>query len=136
MVSYYKNNSNEKFVTKLNLLFFDGSIDSSRAYHSNTIALRVTLLFVGLWWFSWTWVPVLFLKARPGPPIPSTVNKYTYSWKQVYYILYFVFHITFLCFVLFFFLYQNYHACHKHTYTHTHTHTHTNAWRTHYTYLT
>ena len=48
---------------------------------SSTLILRVVLFFVGLWWFTFTIPAALWLRPRPGPPLPfSNKSKQTRSW--------------------------------------------------------
>lgn len=43
---------------------------------STTVALRIVLLFIGSWWLAFTVPAALWLRPRPGPPIPfSTKGK-------------------------------------------------------------
>ncbi|PQE29106.1 autophagy Atg22 protein [Rutstroemia sp. NJR-2017a BBW] len=37
-----------------------------------TFSLRLVLFFVGLWWFLFTIPAAMWLRPRPGPPLPST----------------------------------------------------------------
>ena len=39
---------------------------------STTLGLRLVLLFIGLWWLAFTIPAALWLRPRPGPPIPFT----------------------------------------------------------------
>ncbi|QSZ33908.1 hypothetical protein DSL72_005482 [Monilinia vaccinii-corymbosi] len=39
-----------------------------------TFSLRLVLFFIGLWWFIFTIPAALWLRPRPGPPLPSTGN--------------------------------------------------------------
>ena len=39
---------------------------------STTLTLRIVLFLVGLWWFIFTIPAALWLRPRPGPPLPST----------------------------------------------------------------
>ena len=39
---------------------------------STTLALRIVLFIVGAWWFIFTIPAALWLRPRPGPPLPST----------------------------------------------------------------
>ena len=41
---------------------------------STTFSLRLVLFFVGLWWFVFTIPAALWLRPRPGPPIPFSAN--------------------------------------------------------------
>ena len=48
---------------------------------STTLTLRIVLFFVGLWWFTFTIPAALWLRPRPGPPLPfSNDGKQTRSW--------------------------------------------------------
>ncbi|KAI4093331.1 MAG: hypothetical protein LQ348_001418 [Seirophora lacunosa] len=48
---------------------------------SNTVALRIVLLFIGSWWLAFTIPAALWLRPRPGPPIPfSTRGKQRRNW--------------------------------------------------------
>ena len=54
---------------------------AGRLTTSSTLILRVVLFFVGLWWFTFTIPAALWLRPRPGPPLPfSNKNKQTRSW--------------------------------------------------------
>ncbi|KAI4139709.1 MAG: hypothetical protein L6R39_006153 [Caloplaca ligustica] len=49
--------------------------------NSNTVALRIVLLFIGSWWLAFTIPAALWLRPRPGPPIPfSTKGKQRRDW--------------------------------------------------------
>ncbi|KAL8943444.1 MAG: hypothetical protein Q9216_001082 [Gyalolechia sp. 2 TL-2023] len=41
---------------------------------STTVALRVVLCFIGLWWSAFTVPAALWLRPRPGPPIPFSIQ--------------------------------------------------------------
>lgn len=41
---------------------------------SSTLALRIALLFVGIWWFVFTIPASLWLKDRPGPPLKTGIS--------------------------------------------------------------
>lgn len=48
---------------------------------STTLILRVVLFFIGLWWFVFTIPAALWLRPRPGPPLPFSSNgKQRRSW--------------------------------------------------------
>ncbi|KAL8692541.1 MAG: hypothetical protein Q9218_002462 [Villophora microphyllina] len=48
---------------------------------STTLALRIVLLFIGSWWLAFTVPAALWLRPRPGPPIPfSTKGKQRRDW--------------------------------------------------------
>ena len=48
---------------------------------SNTFSLRLVLFVIGLWWFAFTIPAALWLRPRPGPPIPfSSKGKQKRSW--------------------------------------------------------
>ncbi|KAL8992682.1 MAG: hypothetical protein Q9169_006913 [Polycauliona sp. 2 TL-2023] len=48
---------------------------------STTVALRIVLLFIGLWWLAFTIPAALWLRPRPGPPIPfSSRGKQRRDW--------------------------------------------------------
>ncbi|KAL9005909.1 MAG: hypothetical protein Q9188_001323 [Gyalolechia gomerana] len=50
---------------------------------STTVALRVVLLFIGLWWLAFTVPAALWLRPRPGPPVPfSTKGKRRGDWAR------------------------------------------------------
>ncbi len=54
---------------------------AGRLTTSSTLILRVVLFFVGLWWFIFTIPAALWLRPRPGPPLPfSNKSKQTRSW--------------------------------------------------------
>lgn len=49
--------------------------------HQTTFSLRIALFLIGLWWFIFTIPAALWLRARPGPPLPSAPNGKQYqSW--------------------------------------------------------
>ncbi|KAL8923785.1 MAG: hypothetical protein Q9172_002966 [Xanthocarpia lactea] len=48
---------------------------------STTVALRIVLLFIGSWWLAFTIPAALWLRPRPGPPIPfSSDGKQRRNW--------------------------------------------------------
>ena len=48
---------------------------------STTVALRIVLLFIGAWWLAFTIPTALWLRPRPGPPIPfSPDGKQRRNW--------------------------------------------------------
>ncbi|KAL8654399.1 MAG: hypothetical protein Q9210_001523 [Variospora velana] len=48
---------------------------------SNTVALRIVLLFIGSWWLAFTIPAALWLRPRPGPAIPfSSKGKQRRDW--------------------------------------------------------
>ncbi|KAI4247529.1 MAG: hypothetical protein L6R40_001477 [Gallowayella cf. fulva] len=54
---------------------------TKRLSDSTTVALRIVLLFIGLWWLAFTIPAALWLRPRPGPPIPFSSNgKQTRNW--------------------------------------------------------
>jgi len=60
------------FVQLLSILFL---YLMSKSKHSSTLAVRMVLFFVGLWWFGFTIPAYLFLRDRPGPPLKSALSK-------------------------------------------------------------
>lgn len=49
--------------------------------HQTTFSLRIALFMIGLWWLTFTIPAALWLRARPGPPLPSARNGKQYqSW--------------------------------------------------------
>lgn len=59
---------------------------------SDTLALRIVLLFVGLWWLLFTIPAAMWLRPRPGPPLSFTskgkqIRTWTgyivYAWKSL-----------------------------------------------------
>lgn len=54
---------------------------TKRISDSTTVALRIVLLFIGLWWLAFTVPAALWLRPRPGPPIPfSSKGKQRRNW--------------------------------------------------------
>ncbi|KAL8954021.1 MAG: hypothetical protein Q9222_000143 [Ikaeria aurantiellina] len=60
---------------------------------STTLALRIVLLFIGSWWLAFTIPAAMFLRPRPGPPIPFTtqgkqrrdwVGYIAYAWSSLW----------------------------------------------------
>lgn len=60
--------------------------------HQTTFSLRLVLFLIGLWWFVFTIPAVLWLRPRPGPPLPSPkggkqhrswVSYMVYSWMSL-----------------------------------------------------
>lgn len=47
---------------------------------STTLTLRIVLFLVGLWWFLFTIPAALWLRPRPGPPLPFISNGKQRSW--------------------------------------------------------
>ncbi|KAJ8071580.1 hypothetical protein OCU04_001902 [Sclerotinia nivalis] len=63
--------------------------------NGTTFSLRLVLFFIGLWWFLFTIPAALWLRPRPGPPLPPTGNEnskgsrswlaYTiYAWSSLF----------------------------------------------------
>ena len=61
--------------------------------NSTTLILRIVLFFIGLWWFVFTVPAALWLRPRPGPPLPfssngkqrrSGVGYIAYAWSSLY----------------------------------------------------
>jgi UMF1 family MFS transporter len=58
---------------------------------STTFSLRLVLFVVGLWWFVFTIPAALWLRPRPGPPLPSAMkghrnwlNYVIYAWSSLW----------------------------------------------------
>jgi len=60
---------------------------------STTLTLRIVLFFVGLWWFAFTIPAALWLRPRPGPPLPFTsdgkqrrtwAGYIVYAWRSLF----------------------------------------------------
>ncbi|KAL8764828.1 MAG: hypothetical protein Q9209_007860, partial [Squamulea sp. 1 TL-2023] len=47
---------------------------TKRLSDSTTVALRLVLFFIGLWWLAFTIPAALWLRPRPGPPVPFSSN--------------------------------------------------------------
>ncbi|TAQ83321.1 hypothetical protein B7494_g8354 [Chlorociboria aeruginascens] len=61
------------------------------AMKSTTFSLRLVLFVVGAWWFVFTIPAAMWLRPRPGPPLPSTSGKprswvayIIYAWASLY----------------------------------------------------
>ncbi|KIW35335.1 uncharacterized protein PV07_02037 [Cladophialophora immunda] len=61
------------------------------ATKSTLLSLRLVLLLVGLWWFVFSIPAALWLRPRPGPPLPTEltgryawVGYVTYAWKALF----------------------------------------------------
>ena len=61
--------------------------------NSTTLALRIVLFFIGIWWLAFTIPAALFLRPRPGPPLPygkdgkrdkRWIGYLIYSWKSLW----------------------------------------------------
>ena len=55
---------------------------------STTFSLRLVLFVVGLWWFIFTVPAAMWLRPRPGPPLPEDgkqnwVGYFTYAWSSL-----------------------------------------------------
>lgn len=59
---------------------------------SSTLGLRLVLLFVGIWWIAFSIPAALWLRPRPGPPMPFTshgkqrrswINYVSYAWRSL-----------------------------------------------------
>lgn len=62
------------------------------ATHKTTFSLRLVLFIIGLWWFVFTLPSALWLRPRPGPPLPPSdsrrrrwaiLNYLIFSWKSL-----------------------------------------------------
>jgi MFS transporter, UMF1 family len=55
---------------------------------STTFSLRLVLFIIGTWWLLFTIPAALWLRPRPGPPLPSShqtwFNYLTYAWRSLY----------------------------------------------------
>ena len=58
---------------------------------STTFSLRLVLMVVGLWWFLFTIPAAMWLRPRPGPPLPSALTGHRawvayiiYAWKSLF----------------------------------------------------
>lgn len=65
----------------------------SRLTTSSTLILRIVLFFIGLWWFAFSIPAALWLRPRPGPPLPfsgdskqrGTWSRYiSYAWGSLF----------------------------------------------------
>ncbi|KAA8650013.1 MFS transporter [Aspergillus tanneri] len=58
--------------------------------HQTTFSLRLVLFLIGLWWFIFTIPAALWLRPRPGPPLPYTnqnsswIGYIVFAWKSLY----------------------------------------------------
>ncbi|ORY66188.1 autophagy-related protein 22-like protein [Pseudomassariella vexata] len=53
---------------------------------SSTWGQRIVLLFIGTWWTIFTIPAALWLRPRPGPPLPNSGGKGTWAW--ISYVMY------------------------------------------------
>ncbi|RAL05042.1 MFS transporter [Aspergillus ibericus CBS 121593] len=57
--------------------------------HQTTFSLRLVLFLIGLWWFIFTIPAAIWLRPRPGPPLPhekkrgTWVSYMAYAWKSL-----------------------------------------------------
>jgi MFS transporter, UMF1 family len=55
---------------------------------STTFSLRLVLFIIGSWWLIFTIPAALWLRPRPGPPLPSSHQSWfsylSYAWKSLY----------------------------------------------------
>ncbi|KIW16089.1 hypothetical protein PV08_06140 [Exophiala spinifera] len=58
---------------------------------STTFSLRLVLMVVGLWWFAFSIPAAMWLRPRPGPPLPDEmkgryawIGYVTYAWKALF----------------------------------------------------
>ena len=55
---------------------------------STTFSLRLVLFIIGSWWLLFTIPAALWLRPRPGPPLPSSHHNWfsywAYAWKSLY----------------------------------------------------
>ncbi len=67
-------------------------IVTSSISDSSNLAFRIVLFFIGLWWFSFTIPAALWLRPRPGPPVPLTsegkqsrtwLGYINYAWRSL-----------------------------------------------------
>ncbi|KAM5476577.1 Autophagy protein 22 [Microsporum canis] len=58
------------------------------ATNSTTFSLQLVLFLIGLWWFVFTIPAGLWLRPRPGPPLPEHVTNKGSSWPWVDYVLF------------------------------------------------
>lgn len=70
------------------LLVQIGSIFVVSATGSDTFSLRLVLFVVGLWWLAFTIPAALWLRPRPGPPLPARLGGgcgyVTYAWTTLF----------------------------------------------------
>jgi len=66
---------------------------SSKHIKSSTLPLRLVLLLTGVWWFLFSIPSLIFLRPRPGPPLPSSSYRSTlhmllfylkFAWSSLY----------------------------------------------------
>lgn len=67
-------------ILSITLLFTLSKTSISKV--SGTLPLRLVLLLVGIWWFSFTLVTRRWLRSRPGPPLQSsTTGGHASRWR-------------------------------------------------------
>ena len=58
------------------------------ATHQTTFSLRLVLFVIGLWWFVFTLPSALWLRPRPGPPLPAAKSGRGGKWAAVEYLIF------------------------------------------------
>ncbi|KAF3491132.1 Atg22A-1p [Arthroderma uncinatum] len=58
------------------------------ATHSTTFSLRLVLFIIGMWWFVFTIPAGMWLRPRPGPPLPEHVTNKNSNWPWVDYVVF------------------------------------------------
>eukprot|EP00163_Fabomonas_tropica_P034047 TRINITY_DN9284_c0_g5_i1.p1 TRINITY_DN9284_c0_g5~~TRINITY_DN9284_c0_g5_i1.p1 ORF type:complete len:612 (-),score=126.14 TRINITY_DN9284_c0_g5_i1:103-1938(-) len=63
-------------IVSVAILFITGTDDLT--------GIRVCIFISGVWWAVFTIPTLLWIRARPGPPLPDHENYFLFSWKQVF----------------------------------------------------
>ena len=80
------------FVQCLSIMLLYSLSKTSLSSSSPTVPLRLVLFVVGLWWATFTVLPALWLRDRPGPPLKAAIPGHASKWRS--YVAYIAFSWT------------------------------------------